>query len=355
MASAPPAASAAFSPTAPAGSPGAARAAPAAPSGSLCDVAGLKVGHWQHPQAPTGCTVILCEQGAVAGVDVRGAAPGTRETDLLRPENTVPRIHGLVLSGGSAFGLSAADGVMRWLAERGHGFQVGRARVPIVPAAVLFDLWLHGADTAPNAAAGQAACDAATNDQQARGNVGAGTGATVGKLLGVSRSMKGGLGMASLRIGGVTLAAMVAVNAVGDVVDPRSGEVIAGSRGPDGRPRSSVQALLDGEPLGGGLAGSATTLGVIATDARLTKAQASKLAQIAHDGFARSIQPVHTVMDGDVIFAVATGAAGQDGDMALLGAVAAEVVARAVVDAIRSARSLAEVPAAFDQPARAPA
>jgi L-aminopeptidase/D-esterase-like protein len=347
MASAPPAAPASFSATAPAGSPGAAHAAP---SGSLCDVAGLKVGHWQHPQAPTGCTVVLCEQGAVAGVDVRGAAPGTRETDLLRPENTVSVIHGLVLSGGSAFGLSAADGVMRWLADRGHGFPVGKARVPIVPAAVLFDLWLHGADTAPDAAAGQAACDAATSDQQARGNVGAGTGATVGKLLGVSRSMKGGLGMASLRVGGMTLAAMVAVNAVGDVVDPRSGDVLAGSRGPDGRPRSSVQALLDGEPIGGALAGSATTLGVIATDARLTKAQAQKLAQIAHDGFARSIQPVHTVMDGDVIFAVATGAAGQDGDMALLGAVAAEVVARAVVDAIQSARPLTEVPAACDPP-----
>ncbi len=320
-------------------------------SGSLCDVAGLKVGHYQHPHAPTGCTVVLCEQGAVAGVDVRGAAPGTRETDLLRPENTVSIIHALVLSGGSAFGLAAADGVMRWLAERGHGFQVGQARVPIVPAAVLFDLWLHDAATAPDAAAGRAACEAACPDQQARGNVGAGAGATVGKLLGVPRAMKGGLGMASLRIGGVTLAAMVAVNAVGDVVDPRTGGVLAGSRGPDGRPRSSVQALLDGEALGGALSGSATTLGVIATDARLTKSQANKLAQIAHDGLARSIQPVHTVMDGDVIFAVATGASGQDGDMALLGAAAAEVMARAVVDAIHAARSLPGVPAACDLPA----
>lgn len=326
-------------------------AAAAAPApGSLCDVAGLKVGHYQHPHAPTGCTVVLCEQGAVAGVDVRGAAPGTRETDLLRPENTVSIIHALVLSGGSAYGLAVADGVMRWLAERGHGFQVGQARVPIVPAAVLFDLWLHAAETAPDAAAGRSACDAATADQQARGNVGAGAGATVGKLLGVPRAMKGGLGMASLRIGGVTLAAMVAVNAVGDVVDPRTGEVLAGSRGADGQPRSSVQALLDGEPLGGALSGSATTLGVIATDARLTKSQAHKLAQIAHDGLARSIHPVHTVMDGDVLFAVATGAAGQDGDMALLGAAAAEVVARAVVDAVLAARSLPDVPAACDRP-----
>lgn len=326
-------------------------AAAAAPApGSLCDVAGLKVGHYQHPHAPTGCTVVLCEQGAVAGVDVRGAAPGTRETDLLRPENTVSIIHALVLSGGSAYGLAVADGVMRWLAERGHGFQVGQARVPIVPAAVLFDLWLHAAETAPDAVAGRSACDAATADQQARGNVGAGAGATVGKLLGVPRAMKGGLGMASLRIGGVTLAAMVAVNAVGDVVDPRTGEVLAGSRGADGQPRSSVQALLDGEPLGSALSGSATTLGVIATDARLTKSQAHKLAQIAHDGLARSIHPVHTVMDGDVLFAVATGAAGQDGDMALLGAAAAEVVARAVVDAVLAARSLPDVPAACDRP-----
>jgi len=318
--------------------------------GSLCDVRGLRVGHYAHPQAPTGCTVVLCEQGVVAGVDVRGAAPGTRETDLLRPENTVSVIHGLVLTGGSAFGLAAADGVMRWLAERGHGLPVGQVKVPIVPAAVLFDLWLHDAATAPDAAAGRAACEAASATQQARGSVGAGRGATVGKLLGVSRSMKGGLGMASLRIGGVTLAAMVAVNAVGDVVDPRSGAVLAGSRGADGRPRSSVQALLDGEPLGGALAGTATTLGVIATDARLTKAQANKLAQIAHDGLARTIQPVHTVMDGDVLFAVATGMAEQDGDMALLGAAAAEVVARAVLDAVRSATTLAEVPAARDLP-----
>ncbi|SEK35941.1 L-aminopeptidase/D-esterase [Roseateles sp. YR242] len=317
-------------------------------SGSLCDVAGLRVGHWQHPQAPTGCSVVLCEQGVVAGVDVRGAAPGTRETDLLRPENTVSVVHGLVLTGGSAFGLSVADGVMRWLAEQGHGFAVGQVRVPIVPAAVLFDLWLHSPATAPDAAAGRAACEAATATQQARGNVGAGTGATVGKLLGVSHAMKGGIGMASLRVGDATLAAMVAVNAVGDVVDPRTGALLAGSRGPDGRPRSSVQAILDGEALGGGLAGSATTLGVIATDARLTKAQANKLAQIAHDGLARSIQPVHTVMDGDVLFALATGTLDQAGDMARLGAAAAEVVARAVVDAVQAARSLPQAPAATD-------
>lgn len=306
-----------------------------ADAGSLCDVAGLKLGHYTHPSAPTGCSVVLCEAGATAGVDVRGAAPGTRETDLLRPENTVQQVHALLLSGGSAFGLAAADGVMRWLAERGHGFPVGQVRVPIVPAAVIFDLWRHDAATAPDAVAGRAACDAASAAEHARGPVGAGTGATVGKLLGVDRAMSGGLGMASLRLGEVTLAAMVVVNAVGDVVDPRGGQVLAGPRGPDGRACSTVQALLDGERPGRALQGSATTIGLIATDARLSKPQATKLAQIAHDGLARAIQPVHTVMDGDVLFALATGAAEVDGDMTLLGALAAEVVARAVVDAVR--------------------
>lgn len=306
-----------------------------AEAGALCDVAGLKVGHFTHPTAPTGCSVVLCEHGVTAGADVRGAAPGTRDLDLLRPENTVQQVHAIVLTGGSAFGLAAADGAMRWLAERGHGFQIGAVRVPIVPAAVLFDLWLHDASTAPDAVAGRAACEAASSDERSRGRIGAGTGATVGKLLGVERSMPGGLGMASVRIGGVTLSAMVVVNAVGDVVDPR-GEVIAGSRGADGRPRSTVQALLAGERPGGALQGSATTIGVIATDARLTKAQATKLAQIAHDGLARAIHPVHTLMDGDVMFALATGAAEVDGDMTLLGAVAAEVVAQAIVDAVSS-------------------
>ncbi|WP_343628845.1 P1 family peptidase [Roseateles sp.] len=304
--------------------------------GSLCDVAGLKVGHYTHPEVPTGCSVVLCEAGAVAGIAVHGAAPGTRDTDLLRPENTVQQVHAVMLTGGSAFGLATADGAMRWLAERGHGFAVGEIRVPIVPAAVLFDLWLHGVDTAPDGAAGRAACEAATASERSRGSVGAGAGATVGKLLGVERAMKGGLGMASVRVGGVTLAAMVAVNPVGDVVDA-AGEVVAGTRGADGRPRSAVRALLDGERPGGALAGSATTIGVIATDARLTKAQATKLAQIAHDGLAIAIRPVHTVMDGDVMFALATGAAEVDGDLTLLGAVAAEVVARAIVDAVRAA------------------
>ena len=313
--------------------------------GALCDVAGLKVGHFTHPAVATGCSVVLCENGATAGVDVRGAAPGTRDLDLLRPENTVHQVNSILLTGGSAFGLAAADGVMRWLAERGHGFPVGQVRVPIVPAAVLFDLWLHDASTAPDAAAGRAACEAACKaasaGERSRGRVGAGTGATVGKLLGVEHAMPGGLGMASVRIGGVTLSAMVAVNAVGDVVDPHGGEVLAGSRGADGRPRSTVQALLDGERPGGALQGSATTIGVIATDARLTKAQATKLAQIAHDGLARAIHPVHTVMDGDVMFALATGAADVDGDMTLLGAVAAEVVARAIVDAVAASQTTA--------------
>lgn len=308
--------------------------------GSLTDVAGLRVGHHTDARRPTGCTVVLCEAGCSAGVDVRGAAPGTRETELLRPENTVQQIHGLLLSGGSAFGLAAADGVMRWLVERGHGFAVGAARVPIVPAAVIFDLQLGDPAITPDAAAGHAACEAATRPNRQRGNVGAGAGATVGKLLGRERAMKGGLGMASLRVQGQTLAALVVANPVGDVLDPASGERLAGPRGADGRPQSTEQALLDGAPLGGPGPGSATTLGVIATDARLSKTQCHKLAQIAHDGFARSIHPVHQLMDGDVMFALATGASGRDGDLGLLGALAAEVVARAVADAVRSAQGL---------------
>lgn len=328
-------------------------------TGSLCDVAGLKLGHYTDTRRPTGCTVVLCEQGAVAGVDVRGAAPGTRDTELLRPENTVQQVHAVLLTGGSAYGLAAADGVMHWLAERGHGFAVGPALVPIVPAAVLFDLWLgapagrrpNPLPIAPDAAAGRAACDAATTTNQQRGSVGAGTGASVGKLLGVERAMKGGIGMASLRVGGATLSALVAVNAVGDVLDPHTGALLAGPRDAQGRPTSTVQALLAGQGPGRELAGSATTLGVIATDARLTKPQANKLAQIAHDGLARAIQPVHTVMDGDVMFALATGQLDLDGDMTLLGAVAAEVVALAVVDAIRHAAGLPGLPAWRDNAA----
>ncbi len=313
--------------------------------GGLTDVAGLLVGHHTEAARPTGCSVVLCPAGAVCGVDVRGAAPGTRETDLLRPDNLVEQVHAVLLSGGSAFGLAAADGVMRWLAERGHGFAVGAACVPIVPAAVLFDLWFGDQRIHPGADSGHAACCAAQAGAVAQGSIGAGAGATVGKLFGIERAMQGGIGSASLRVGSITVAALVAVNAIGDVVDPASGRVVAGARTPDGsRPLGSVAALLRGELPQRALAGMATTIGVIATDAVLTKPQAGKLATMAHDGLARSIHPVHTMTDGDALFALATGGSGKPGEMTVLGVMAAEVTARAVLNAVRAATGSAQPP-----------
>lgn len=325
----------------------------AASSGSICDVPGLKVGHWTSPLRPTGCTVLLCEQGAVAGVDVRGAAPGTRETDLLAPENTVAQIHALLLSGGSAFGLDAASGVMRWLVERGHGLAVGPARVPIVPAAVIFDLWVgDNPRITPDATAGYAACEAASRNAPAEGSVGVGAGATVGKLLGFERAMKGGIGSACLRVGDLVVGALVVVNAVGDIQNPTDGQLLAGARGNDGRPLGMVQALLQGQPLPDGpLSGSATTLGIVATNAPLSKAGATKLAQIAHDGLARSINPVHSVSDGDTIFALSTATAASTqpvADLRLLGLLAAETTALAVLRGVRAARGLPGLPGLVD-------
>lgn len=314
--------------------------------GHLTDVAGLRVGHHTLAGAPTGCSVVLCPPGgAVCGADVRGAAPGTRETDLLHSDNLVDRVHALLLSGGSAFGLDAAGGVMRWLAERGHGLPVGPARVPIVPAAVLFDLWLaHG--VRPDAAAGRAACDAASSQPEAEGCVGAGTGATVGKLFGIGRAMKGGIGSASLQAHGVTVAAMVAVNAIGDVVDPSTGEPLAGARSGDGlQLQHSARSIVQGLPVQVPATGSATTLGIVATDAVLTKPQANRLATVAHDGLARAINPVHTMSDGDTLFALATGSAAATPPMTVLATLATEVVARAVLNAVRAATGLPGLPA----------
>lgn len=317
----------------------------------LTDVAGLTVGHHTDTRRPTGCTVVLCgEHGAVAGVDVRGASPGTRETDLLRPDNQVERVDAVLLTGGSAFGLDAAGGVMQWLEARGRGIAVGSlARVPIVPAAVLFDLWHGDARIRPDAQAGFAACEAARPGPVAQGNVGAGAGATVGKLFGIERAMKGGIGSASLRVGGITVAALIAVNALGDVVDPETGEPIAGARSPDGRHLlGSLRALMRGEPLAAPRVGTATTIGVVATDAVLTKAQANKLASMAHDGMARAVNPAHTMGDGDTLFALATGAAGRSAELTLLGALAAEVTARAIVSAVHHAVGLPRLPAMRD-------
>ena len=311
-------------------------------SGAITTVPGILCGHFTDTRRPTGCTVVLAPDGAVGGVDVRGAAPGTRETDLLSPLNSNQHVHAVLLAGGSAFGLDAAGGVMRWLEERGIGVQVGPAKVPIVPAAILFDLFTGDPSIRPDASAGYAACDAASSDTPAEGNVGAGAGAVVGKLFGIERAMKGGIGSASLTLAGVTVGAIVAVNAVGDVIDPASGRVVAGARSANGRAMiNATQAILRGEVPVLQPPGAATTLGVIATDAVLTKAEANKLAQMAHDGLARAINPVHTTTDGDTLFALATGASGQRRHLTVLGAMAAEVTAVAVLRAVWAAEGLA--------------
>ncbi|MCL4748058.1 MAG: P1 family peptidase [Burkholderiaceae bacterium] len=317
---------------------------------AITDVAGVRVGHCTNPDGPTGCTVVLVPEGAVAAVDVRGAAPGTRETELLAPSNLVGQVHAVLLAGGSAFGLDAAGGVMRWLEERGIGFPAGPARVPIVPAAILFDLAYGDHRIRPDASSGYAACEQASDRPPAEGSVGAGAGATVGKLFGFERAMKGGIASASVRVAGFTVGAIVAVNAMGDVVDSPSGAPIAGARTADGRRLAGTsRAVFAGEVPAMIDPGIATTIGVIATDARLSKAQAQRVAWMGHDGMARAIDPVHTMFDGDTLFALATGRAGREGDPTLIGIAAADVVARAVRRAVRAARafaSVASIPAA---------
>src|SRR5215468_10633519 len=321
--------------------------------GSITDVAGVKVGHFTDTHRPTGCTVILCEDGAVGGVDVRGAAPGTRETDLLNPINTVQQVHAVVLSGGSAFGLDTATGVMRYLEEHGVGFDMRVARVPIVSAAIIFDLGVGDAKIRPDAEAGYKACKDATSTAPAEGNVGAGAGATVGKLFGMDRAMKGGLGAASIKLNdgksSLTVGAIVAVNAVGDVIDPKTGKVVAGVRTKDGKALlGSMNAILRGERLPPLLGGAATTIGVVATDVKLDKAQATKVAQMSHDGLARTINPVHTAYDGDTIFALATGKSSRAANVTLIGALAAEAMAQAVVRAVRAAKKIEGFPSAAE-------
>lgn len=309
--------------------------------GSITRVAGIEVGHFTDPRRPTGCTVVLARRGAVGGVDVRGAAPGTRETDLLEPCNLVEQVHAVLLTGGSAWGLDAASGVMRWLEAQGIGYDVGVGRVPLVPAAVLFDLPVGDMRIRPDAAAGYAACAAASAQDPSEGNVGAGAGATVGKLFGLARAMKGGVGTASVTLDGVTVGALIACNALGDVLDPDSAQILAGARTPDGRHlqdtrRTLLQGALHQPPLGG----SNTTIGVVATDAQITKVQARRLALTAHDGLARCIYPVHTPFDGDTLFALGTGLAGKSLDMLTLCTLAAEATARATVRAVLAAQAL---------------
>lgn len=320
---------------------------------AITDVQGIKVGHYTDREAATGCTVVLCEGGAVGGVDVRGSAPGTRETDLLHPLRLVQEVHAVLLTGGSAYGLDAASGVMRYLEERSIGFDVGVGVVPIVPAAVLFDLTLGDPHTRPDATAGYQACQAAGEGPVAEGCVGAGTGATVGKLLGPKFATKSGLGTASQKIGkGIVVGAIVAVNAFGDVVDPRTGAILAGTRRPVIGGFLNTMEHMKGD-LGQTVLSFAqhTTIAVVATNAYLNKEGANKVAQMAHDGLARTIRPVHTMFDGDTVFALATGKppkAGNGADPSVVGAIAAEVLAQAVMRAVTQAESMHGLPAARD-------
>ncbi|MGN7471167.1 P1 family peptidase [Brevibacillus sp. SAFN-007a] len=312
-------------------------------TGTIVDVPGIRVGHAQQEEALTGCSVILLEKPSVCGVDVRGSAPGTRETDLLDPVNLVSVVHAICLSGGSAYGLDAAAGVMQYLEEKGIGLDVGYGVVPIVPAAVLFDLAMGDYRVRPDRQMGYQAALAATSEAVAQGNVGAGTGASVGKLNGFAHAMKSGLGSASLALpSGLVIGAIVAVNALGHVVEPKTGTILAGPRDERGEIRDSMEIMLQHafSPIP---PGTNTTIAVVASNAKLTKAQVKKVAQMAHDGLARTIRPIHTMYDGDTIFAVATDEV--DAAVDLVGALSADVLAEAVVQAVKSAKEAGGLPA----------
>lgn len=325
---------------------------------TITDIPGIKVGHAQDLEAVTGCTVVLCEKGAVGGVDQRGGGPGSRELALLDPVNHVQKIHGVMLSGGSAFGLDAAGGALQYLEEQGIGYQTQVARVPIVPSAILFDLNIGDANRRPDKEMGYQACLNASAQPPEQGSVGAGTGATVGKLLGLGQATKGGIGTASMEIGGgVVVGAIVAVNAVGDVIDPETNQIVAGTRslkkGPIllGRDQLFADSLeimrsLVGRTLLGLASKANTVIGVVATNARLDKAETNKLAQMAQNGVVRTIRPVHTMHDGDTMFALATG--DKKADVNIVGAFSAQVVQQAVLNAVRKAVSLGGVPAIAD-------
>ena len=317
---------------------------------AITDVPGILVGHCTDVSAATGCTVILCLEGAVGGVDVRGSAPGTRETDLLRPMNLVQQAHAVLLSGGSAFGLDAAAGVVRYLEERGKGFSVGSAVIPIVPAAILFDLGVVTSAIRPGPEEGYQACLAASDGPVSQGSVGAGTGATVGKFLGLDRAVKGGLGASSVRLSdGLVVGALVAVNAFGDVVEPETGGVLAGPRRTD-EPGflNTLELLVAGHAAQHEPIPTNTTIGVVATNAHLTKEQANKLALHAHDGLALAVRPCHVMGDGDVFFSLATGDSNESPDMNRLGAAAVIAVSRAIPNAIKEAKSLGGIPSASE-------
>ena len=320
---------------------------------AITDVTGIEVGQAQDNEALTGCTVVLCRRGAVAGVDVCGGAPGTRETDLLNPVNLVEKVHAVVLAGGSAFGLDAASGVMRYLDENGIGFDTGAGKVPIIPAAILFDLGVGRPDVRPDAEMGYRAASFASSAAPAEGNVGAGAGASVGKIFGPKSAMKAGLGTTSMNIGGVIVGAIVIVNAFGDVVDPQNGQIIAGARSTSLGPLKLGQAGYFGDTLelmktfiGRTVLSFATkantVIGVVATNAKLTKNEATKVAQMAQDGIARTIRPAHTMLDGDTIFALATGE--KKADPSTVGAFAAEAIAQASLHAVQKAAPAGGLP-----------
>lgn len=302
--------------------------------GMITDVEGIEVGHAQNKEAGTGCTVILCRQGAIAGVDVRGSAPGTRETDLMRPGNLVDKAHAIVLSGGSAFGLDASSGVMNYLEKQGIGLDTGVARVPIVGGAVLFDLAYKDPNIRPDAVMGYKACENVSKTKVEQGSIGAGTGATLGKILGMDNSAKGGIGTASITLpGGIVVGAIVAVNAFGDVVDLENRNIIAGAKHPDtGEFIDTCKYLMSDNDHVNPFSGN-TTIGVVATNAKLTKEQTNKIASMSHDGLALTIRPVHTMVDGDTMFALSTGEI--EGDINVIGCAAVEVTARAIINAVK--------------------
>ena len=320
-----------------------------AANSTITAVPGIRVGHHTLTERPTGCTVVLVDGDAVGGVSQRGGAPGTRETDLLDPLNMVDKVNAVVLSGGSAFGLDAASGVVRWLEERGVGWPTTAGRVPIVTGAILFDLGVGGnARIRPTADCGYRAAQAASDRPSTEGSIGAGAGATIGKF-GGGRPMKAGIGSAAIRLpDGLIVAAIVAVNAVGDVIDPATGRVVAGVRGTDGRLADARLLLRSGQGNARPQPGENTTIGVVATNARLTKAQANRMALMADDGFARAIYPSHTEADGDTIFALATNRWDGSPSMTAIGALAADAMAQAVVRAATQATGLPDIPAAGD-------
>lgn len=318
----------------------------------LTHISGIRVGHKSDEEGCTGCTVILCPEGTVGGVDVRGSAAGTRELDALSPLHLVPHVHGVLLAGGSAFGLDAAAGVMRFLEERGIGFDVQVTHVPIVPTAILFDLRIGSAVARPDPAMAYAACLQAASGPVPEGSVGAGTGATVGKLYGIDQAMKSGLGTAGLELpGGLRVAALTVVNAFGDVQDPRTGEILAGARDARGSHRlADTAATMRRGVAHRGYSGENTTLAVVATNARLTKVQATKMAQMAQHGLVRTIVPVHTTLDGDLVISFATGeVAAEPADLNVIGLAAADCVAEAILRAIRKATTLGGIPAWGDR------